>query len=98
MKFIVAAAGGFEQLTSLSAAATLTVPTGARGALIQAEAQNVRWRADGSAPTSSVGHILYATGVPLEISVSKEDPASGLAAMKFIEVTSGGKLNISYYF
>lgn len=80
---------GYQQITSLSAAAALTVPTGATSAVIVAEAQAVRYRDDGTAPTSSVG-IPMAVGAVLQYT-------GRLSAIKFIEQTSGAKLNISYY-
>ena len=57
---------GYQQITSLSSAASLTVPTTDKNgsfqkptfALIICETQNVRWRDDGTAPTASVGMPL----------------------------------------
>lgn len=80
---------GYQQITSLSAAAALTVPTGATSAVIVAEAQAVRYRDDGTAPTATVG-IPLAVGTVLQYTGT-------LSAIKFIEQTSGAKLNISYY-
>jgi hypothetical protein len=80
---------GYQQITSLSAAAALTVPTGTTSAVIVAEAQAVRYRDDGTAPTSSVG-IPVAVGAVLQYT-------GRLGAIQFIEQTSGAKLNISYY-
>ena len=80
---------GYQQITSLSAAATLTVPNGATVAVIQTEAQNVRWRDDGTSPTASIGMLLN-TGQELVYD-------GNLAAIKFIEVTASAKLNVSYY-
>lgn len=89
---------GYQQITSLSAAAGLTVPTKdpvtganvkANFALITAEAQDLRWRDDGVDPTASVGMPL-AAGVTLQYD-------GDLGRIKFIEQTGGGKLNISYY-
>lgn len=80
---------GYQQITSLSSAAALTVPTGARLALIQPETQGVRWRDDGSAPTASVG-------MPLPPGATLQYDGS-LSAIRFIEVTASAKLNISYY-
>jgi hypothetical protein len=80
---------GYQQLTDLSSAAALTVPTGATVALIQAESQSIRWRDDGTSPTTGVGMVLAAgesvffTGV--------------LAAFEAIEIAASAKLNISYY-
>jgi hypothetical protein len=82
---------GYQQLTSMASATKLTVPAGADFAYIVAEAQSVRWRDDGTAPTATVGQLLPA-GVPLQLS-----GASVLAAAQFIQATSGAILNVSYY-
>ena len=80
---------GYEQLTSLATAATLTVPTDARIALIRAEDQNVRWRDDGTAPTASVG---------MQLAVDEDILYTGnLSAIQFIEETTSAKVNVSYY-
>jgi len=80
---------GYQQVTSLSSAAALTVPTAANLALIQAEDQNVRWRDDGTDPTTTVGIVLEA-GDDFWYTGS-------LAALKFIQETATAKLNVSYY-
>jgi len=88
---------GYQQITDLSSAVGLTVPTQtpngsntkANFALIIAETQNVRWRDDGTNPTASVGMLLVA-GTPLQYD-------GDLSRIKFIETTGSAKLNISYY-
>ncbi len=83
---------GYQQITSLSAATALTVPTGspnARIALIQAEAQSVRWRDDGTDPSATVGTIITANSILLY--------DGDLSAIKFFEAAGGGILNVSYY-
>ena len=89
---------GYQQITSLSSATSLTIPskdpvTGQKIqptlAVIIAETQGVRWRDDGTAPTATVGMPL-AVGVPLNY----DGP---LANIQFIEQTASAKLNISYY-
>lgn len=84
---------GYQQITSLGTATKLTVPTTCNGApafaVITAEAQAVRYRDDGVAPTASVG-MPVAIGAPLNYD-------GRLPAIQFIEQTSGAKLNISYY-
>lgn len=80
---------GYQQITSLSSAASLTVPSGAKRALIIAESQAVRWRDDGTNPTSSVGMTL-SVGETL-------DYRGDLSSIKFIESAASAKLNISYY-
>ena len=57
--------------------------------LLQAEAQNIRWRDDGTDPTTSVGMLLNAGQIILY--------DGDLAKIRFIAATSGGILNVSYY-
>lgn len=98
MQFFPANAGGFEQITSLNTVKTLTIPTGATGVFLQAETQNVRWRADGTAPTSSVGMILYAGDPPTYFSSTGSDALVSLGAMIFIEATASAKINVTYVY
>lgn len=87
---------GYEQITSLSAATSLTVPTTDLNglscrpsiAMITPETQAVRWR-DDAAPTASVGMPL-AAGVTLQYD-------GDISKIQFIEQIAGAKLNISYY-
>ena len=87
---------GYQQITSLSSATSLTVPvTDLNGlscrpsiAMITPETQAVRWR-DDAAPTASVGMPL-AAGVTLQYD-------GDISKIQFIEQTAGAKLNISYY-
>ena len=80
---------GYQQITSLSAATALTIPTGATMALITPETQAVRWRDDGTNPTASVG-MPVAVGESLNYD-------GDLSRIRFIEQTASAKLNISYY-
>jgi ABC-type nickel/cobalt efflux system permease component RcnA len=80
---------GYQQITSLSAATALTVPSGATLAVIVAEAQAVRWRDDGVAPTATVG-MPVGTYVPLIYD-------GDLSRIRFIEQTASAKINVSYY-
>ena len=88
---------GYQQITSLTAATALTVPTtgaaaasGSLVAVIVCEAQNVRWRDDGTAPSATVGMLMQTGDPPLEYS-------GDLAALQFIQATASAKLNVSYY-
>lgn len=80
---------GYEQITDLSSAVSLTVPTGAKVARIQTLTQAVRWRDDGTAPTGTVGMQL-AAGSDLWY-IGK------LSAFQAIEVAGSAELNVSYY-
>lgn len=80
---------GYEQVTVLSAAVGLTVPSGADRALIQAATQDIRWRDDGTSPTASVGMVL-AAGTTLEYT-------GDLSAFEAIETAASAELNVSYF-
>lgn len=80
---------GYEQITSLSSAQSLNVPSGAKFCIVVPESQAVRWRDDGTSPTASVG-MPISVGQPVEYS-------GNLAAIKFIEQTASAKLNVAYY-
>lgn len=81
---------GYSQITSLSSAVGLgTIPAGATRALITVEGQPVRWRDDGTNPTTSVGMPLAAGDII--------DYDGNLSALKFIETASGAKLNVYFY-
>jgi len=80
---------GYQQITSLASAAALTIPAGAKRAIIQAEAQAVRWRDDGTNPAAGVGMVL-AAGASIQYN-------GDLAAFRVIESAASAKLNVSYY-
>lgn len=80
---------GYQQVTSLAAAASLTVPAGATFARIICQAQAVRWRDDKTAPTAAVGMPL-AVGTLLEYD-------GDLKNIQFIEQAASAALNIAYY-
>jgi hypothetical protein len=80
---------GYQQITSLSAAASLTVPTGATMALVTPETEGVRWRDDGTDPTASVG-MPIAAGAYFNYD-------GDLNRIRFIQQTATAKLNVSYY-
>lgn len=88
---------GYQQITALSSATGLTVPTRDLNglnqkptiALITPETQGVRWRDDDVNPTASVGMPL-AAGVTLQYD-------GDLTKIKFIEQTASAKINVTYY-
>lgn len=91
-----AMSAGFQQITDLSAAVALTIPAGVKGAMIQAESKNVRWRADGTDPAADVGLMIFAGDPPSLFSDASGVGAEGLGALKFIEVEGSAKLNVQY--
>lgn len=81
---------GYEQLTSFSSAKALqSVPAGAKVVVLNPETKSVRWRDDGTSPTTSVGMVIAAG----EYFTYTGDPS----ALVFIEVSATAKLNVSYY-
>lgn len=80
---------GYQQITSLSAAAALTVPQGATMAVIVPEAQDIRWRDDGVNPTASVG-MPVAVGAVLSYD-------GDLNRIRFIQQSASAIINVSYY-
>lgn len=59
---------GFQQITDCDPAVSLTVPESAIGALISVDTADLRMRADGTAPTATIGVLLNSgeTAVYLE--------------------------------
>jgi len=86
------ATGEHRQFTSLSSSTNIA-PSSYAGAVegvwIQAETQNVRVRCDGTAPTSTVGTLVYAGDPPTFFPFA---PASIYA----IEVTGSAKINAEF--
>lgn len=81
---------GYYQLTSLSSAQK--VPGAGAIVMLQAEAQNLRYRVDGVAPTASVGMILTA-GECVTLNVGH----GNIQNIQVIEITGGGILNATVY-
>lgn len=83
---------GFQQITDVSAAVGLTVPTTnpkPTFAVIVPAVQAVRFRDDGTNPGAAVG---------IPIAVGQEFIYSGdLSAIRFIEQVAGAELNVSFY-
>jgi hypothetical protein len=81
----------FVQVTSLSSAVGLgSIPSGSRWAKIEVEGQPVRYREDGTNPTTSVGHILN----PGDI---YDCTISDLTEFKAIETAASAKFNVTFY-
>ena len=82
---------GYQQISAstLASATKLTVPTLAQVAYIQVDTASVRWRDDGTSPTTAIGVTLASGGV-LEY-------WGTLSALQFIAVSGSPVLNVSYY-
>ncbi|MCK9629022.1 MAG: hypothetical protein M0R37_10575 [Bacteroidales bacterium] len=85
---------GFQTLAITTDAQSLTLPTSAQAAQCQVQDQPIRWRADGTAPTSTVG---------AEANDGDEITIQGRATMRSFEVirhsegSAGGTLVCHYY-
>lgn len=84
------ASKGYQQLGTLSAAASLTVPAGASNAVIAVSGAPVRWRADGTAPTASVG-MPVAAGATLVIG------GMLMGSIEFIQQSGTAELDVTYF-
>ena len=93
---------GFQQITATSSAQKLTVPFGTLYAMINVEgaaSTNIRYREDGTAPTTSTGTLVPALVTtasnvpPVYIVVCQNE----LALFQFIAVAGSPVLNVHYY-
>jgi hypothetical protein len=80
---------GFQQVASFSAATGFTPPAGSTVCYIQPEGNAVRFRADGTNPTASIG-------TPLAVGAQLVETAS-LAAIRFIPQTGSASLDIECF-
>lgn len=94
---------GYCQITSLTSAVALvsascssgSVPTGATIAQICVEAQAVRYRDDGTAPTTTIGMLV----TPQSSTIPNCYPyaITPFSAAQFIAVTTGAIIDVSFY-
>lgn len=82
-------AGQIDASTLLSAI-TGGIPAGAIMVLISPEAQAIRYRDDGVAPTATVGQ-------PLAVGATLIYTANNLATLRVISQTAGAILNCTFY-
>lgn len=84
---------GYEQKTVSTTAVGLTsIPAGASRAIVMVEAQSLRYREDGTAPTSSVGVLCVAT--------TRFELESRQAILDFKAIRSGSTdsvISVNYY-
>lgn len=73
--------------------ATPAVTSAAKRVLVTVEDDSIRWRADGTAPTSSEGHLMYKGDV---LSLTDADYHVMIGVIEFIRVTTDAKLKITY--
>lgn len=84
---------GYQQVTATGAAFGLSLPASRPGlslVLIQAEAQALRWRDDGTDPTAAIGYLIPVNG---ELRYTGKNPG----ALRLIAAAGGAIANITYY-
>jgi hypothetical protein len=77
-----------------SSGASLTAvgpPNGANFVMMQSETQNIRWRDDGAAPTTTVGMLLNTTATFPTLYNGQ------MGKVQFIDATAGGLLDAAFY-
>lgn len=84
------AAEGHHTYTMPASVQELSLPLHARGILMQAITQNIRYTLDGSTPTASSGYQLLASDPPLYIEITK-----GMR-LRFLREASGAVLEYEY--
>jgi hypothetical protein len=82
--------GAHGKNSSLSAAVTLTIPSGSTSVLLQAFTQNVRITLDGTTPTASTGFQLKAADPAIML------PIGTGTVLKAIEETTSAVLNYQF--
>lgn len=93
---------GHEAIASTASATALTIPSGAgkmpaTHAIIQVGAAgSVRWRADGTSPTTTVG-ILATASSTIEFMDAGGDYTGVLAKIKIISVSADTALSVAYF-
>lgn len=77
--------------TGLQSGCSGGIPAGANMILMQSEAQIIRWRDDGIAPTTAIGmQLLNTAAIPTTYNGT-------LSKMQFIDAVAGGILDVSFY-
>jgi hypothetical protein len=83
---------GYQQITMTTTAASLTVPAGAKMAVITVSTNAVKYRDDGTDPTALLGVTLPVTtaGLPFVYQGT-------LSAIKFFPLVNPAVLDVLYY-
>ena len=79
----------YQQMTSITGATTPTYTAGAAFCLIQAEANSLRYRDDGTSPTGTVGQVI-ASGSTVAYT-------GDLTLLKIIQAGGGAIANVTCY-
>lgn len=91
--------GGHHTYTPGAAASTVFIPKQARGILVQALTQNIRYTLDGTSPTAGSGFQLKAGDPPLYIELGDRinlkvirETSGAVLEYEFCDVNNGGTL------
>lgn len=92
--------GGHQSYIAGAAAATVFIPGQARGILMQALTQNIRYTLDGTNPTTATGFQLKAGDPPRYIELDHRvflkvirEAAGAVLEYEFCDVNNGGTLS-----
>lgn len=85
---------GFQELAITTDAQALTLPPAAQSAVCQVQGQPVRWRADGTAPTATVG---VAADDGDEVDVLGRGTLQNFRVIRHGDGSAGGKLACHYF-
>lgn len=91
MKNPINAKGYTQQSVTSLVASTLTVPSAAQMAVVEVETATIRYRDDGTAPTTAIGMPVTATSTVVVCGIGT------LNAWKAIASGANAKLNTSFY-
>jgi len=81
----------YVKVTALSTAVNLpSIPVNVQYALIQCENGDVRWRADGTAPTTTDGMLMPA-------GTERTFDSGSISRLQFIQTSAAATLHVSYY-
>lgn len=88
--YFQAAAGTVDAAATLASLVGGSIPAGTTCVKIAVSAQAIRWRDDGTAPTSAVG-------MPQAIGTVLDYQGRDLANLRFISQVAGAVLDITFY-
>lgn len=88
--FVLNPVGAHTANSSLSSAATISIPDGATKIIVQALDQNIRYTVGGTAPTTTLGFQLKAGDPPIMV------PIGAGTSFKFIEETTTATLQYQF--
>lgn len=77
-------------LSTISVNGVVGIPLGTAFAIITPTAQAIRWRDDGTAPTTTIGY-------PLAVGAELRYDAKGFPAMRVIGQAANAVLNVTFY-